>query len=196
MSGQGVPEPDHVAPLNALARRIAAAHGEAPLFDPAGGGTRARILLMLETPGPARGSDPAVPRVVSQFNATGTARNLRRFFAEAGIEAADVVIWNAVPFLIHAPGARNRPPKAAERAAGLPWIEPLLDLLPDLAVAVLSGRVARGARAAIEALRPNLAILEMPHPSPTFVVTDPAIAPTMIATCRAAKRLAENGMQD
>jgi uracil-DNA glycosylase len=192
MSAEPAPEPAHVAPLNALARRIAAAHGQAPLFDPAGGGTGARILLMLETPGPAGKREAGEPRVVSQFNATGTARNLRRFFAESRIEPAEVVIWNAVPFIIHAPGARNRAPKAAERAAGLLWIEPLLALLPELRVAILSGRVARAARVTIEAARPGLPILEMPHPSPTYVVTDPAIAPAMIATCREAKRLAES----
>ena len=168
----------HVAPLNALARQIAARHGAAPLFDPRDGGITARLLLLLETPG-LRGG--AGPRLVSRDNPSGTARNLRRFFAEAGLDRAESVLWNAVPFLIHAPGARNRPPNAAERAAGRLWLPPLLNRLPRLAVVVLSGRVAGACRPAIEALRPALPVLEMAHPSPVYVVTNPAIAQASIA---------------
>ena len=62
------------------------------------------MLLLLETPG------PAVTRTgfVSRDSATGTAANLFRFLAEAGIPRADTLIWNVVPWVIHAPGALNR----------------------------------------------------------------------------------------
>lgn len=172
----------HVAKLNALAGRIAAEHGSAPFFDPLSGGQDARLLLLLETPGTQAG--PA--RFVSQDNATGTGRNLRRFLSEADIGRDDLVIWNAVPFVIHAEGARNRAPTKAEAEAGRQWLEPLLHLLPALRAVVLSGRFARGCRGEIETLRPDLAIFEMPHPSPVFVVTDPAIAPGIVEVLRRA----------
>jgi uracil-DNA glycosylase len=176
----------HVAPLNALARRIAAGHGAAPLFDPLGGGTAAPILLLLETPGTRIG--PA--RFVSEDNATGTGRNLRRFLREAGIGRRDVVIWNAVPFVIHAAGARNRAPTRAEAAAGLEWLPPLLDLLPDLKAAVMAGRFAKACRPDLERLRPALPLFEMPHPSPVYVVTKPTIAPGIVAVLREAREAA------
>jgi hypothetical protein len=64
-----------------------------PGFDPADGGADARLLLLLETPGP--GGDG--PRLVSRDNPTGTARNLTRFLADAGIARVDTLLWNAVP---------------------------------------------------------------------------------------------------
>nr|WP_246191150.1 uracil-DNA glycosylase family protein [Aureimonas leprariae] len=177
----------HVAGLNALARRIAAEHGAAPFFDPLGGGAEASILLLLETPGTRIG--PA--RFVSQDNATGTGRNLRRFFGEAGIGRRDVVIWNAVPFIIHAEGARNRAPTRGEAAAGMRWLPPLLDLLPNLKAAVMAGRFAKRCRPELERLRPGLPLFEMPHPSPVYVVTKPTIAPGIVATLREAREAAE-----
>ncbi len=76
---------------------------------------------------------------MSRDNPTGTAANLRRFFDAAEIARRDSVIWNAVPWVIHAPDARNRPPRRAEAMLGLLELPPLLDLLPRLAVVVLAG---------------------------------------------------------
>ena len=68
--------------LAAYLDRVRAAHGEVPGFDPAGPGAGARLLILLETPGPRIG----LTGVVSLANPAGTARNLRRFLAEAGID--------------------------------------------------------------------------------------------------------------
>jgi uracil-DNA glycosylase len=162
----------HIAPIRALAARIAAERGApVPVPDPLDGGVAARMLLLLETPG------PAVLRTgfVTRDSANGTAANLFRFLAEAGIARADTLIWNAVPWLIHAAGARNRAPRQAEVAAAAPYLAPLLDLLPRLAVAVLAGRFAAGAAPAIAALRPDLPVIRVPHPSPTYVCTSPEV---------------------
>ncbi len=158
-------------PLNGFAASLRDRHGAVPDFDPFDGGTAARLLLLLETPGP--GTAPT--RFVSRDNPTGTAANLRRFFAAAGIARRDCVIWNAVPWIIHAPAARNRPPRRAEVKRGLLEVPPLLELLPRLAVVVLAGRVAGEAEASLAATRPDLPILLMPHPSPTIVCTSPTI---------------------
>ncbi|MCJ2066563.1 uracil-DNA glycosylase [Methylobacterium sp. J-088] len=166
----------HIAPIRALAARISAERGApVPVPDPLDGGVGARMLLLLETPG------PAVLRTgfVTRDSANGTAANLFRFLAEAGLSRADTLIWNAVPWLIHAEGALNRAPRRAEVVAAAPYLAPLLDLLPHLAVAVLAGRYAGDAAPAITALRPRLPIIRIPHPSPTYVCTAPEV-PTRI----------------
>jgi len=163
----------HIAPIRALARRIAGAQGaEVPDPDPLDGGVEARLLLLLETPGPSiRGTG-----FVSRDNPTGTAANLFRFLAEAGIARRDTLIWNTIPWVIHAPGARNRAPRRSEVRQALPGLAPLLAGLPRLGVVVLSGRVAGLARPALEALRPDLRLVAIPHPSPTYVCTSPTVA--------------------
>jgi uracil-DNA glycosylase len=161
----------HLEPIRALARRIAHERDvPVPEPDPLDGGTAARLLLLLETPGP-RGTG-----FVSRDNPTGTAANLFRFLAEAGIARADTLIWNAVPWVIHAPGARNRAPRRTEIAAAGPYLEPLIACLPRLAVVVLAGRVAGLSRPALAILRPGLPVIAVPHPSPTYVCTAPLVA--------------------
>ncbi len=162
--------------LNRFAASLRERHGVVPDFDPLDGGPAARLLLVLETPGP--GTAPM--RFVSRDNLTGTAANLRRFLDAAGIARRDSVIWNAVPWIIHASHARNRPPRRAEKTLGLVELPPLLQLLPRLAVVVLAGRVAADAEPLIATARPGLPVLLMPHPSPTIVCTSPAI-PASIA---------------
>lgn len=161
----------HVAAFGRYVAELRTRHGDVPDVDPADAGAGARLLLLLETPGP--GAAPL--RFVSRDNPTGTAANIRRFAGEAGIARADTVIWNAVPWVIHAPGARNRAPRRGEVAAGLAELPGFLALLPRLAVAVLAGRVAAGARPVLAAARPSLVVIEMPHPSPVIVCTNPAI---------------------
>ncbi|MCC0805483.1 uracil-DNA glycosylase [Methylobacterium sp. W2] len=163
----------HVAPLRALARRIAAERSaEVPDPDPQDGGIEARLLLLLETPGPSIGRTG----FVSRDNPTGTAANLFRFMAEAGIARRDSLIWNAVPWVIHAPGALNRAPRKAEIASAAAYLAPLIDLLPFLAVVVLAGRVAGLSHEPLLRLRPEIPVLAIPHPSPTFVCTSPLVA--------------------
>lgn len=159
-------------------RSLAGGAGPVPRFDPADGGAGARLLLLLETPGAAVNAW----HVVSRDHPTGTARNLTRFLAEAGIARADTILWNAVPWIVHAPGKRNRPLRRAEIARGLAELPPFLALLPRLEVAVLAGRVAGEARAAVAAARPDVAVLAMPHPSPTFVCTSPQVPRRIAAT--------------
>jgi hypothetical protein len=162
-----------IAPIRALARQIAEAHGaEVPDPDPLDGGVEARLLILLETPGPSiRGTG-----FVSRDNPTGTAANLFRFLAEAGIARRDTLLWNTIPWVIHAPGALNRAPRRAEVRQALPCLAPLLARLPRLRVVVLSGRVAGLARGELAALRPDLPAIAVPHPSPTYVCTAPSVA--------------------
>ena len=104
-----------MAPLLELVARIRAERGQTPFPDPLDGGAEARFLLLLETPGPSI----ARTGFVSRDNVNGTAVNLWRFLRAAGIPRQCTLIWNVVPYVIHAPGARNRAPKPAEAAAGI-----------------------------------------------------------------------------
>ena len=169
---QALRDAPHIAPLRALARRIAAERdAPVPDPDPLDGGVDARLLLLLETPG------PRVLRTgfVTRDSANGTAANLFRFLAEAGIARRDTLIWNAVPWVIHAPGALNRAPRRAEAKAAEPYLAPLLALLPELAVAVLAGRFAGECAPALASLSPGLPVIAIPHPSPTYVCTSPQV---------------------
>ena len=160
------------APLEDYRRMIAARYGNTPHVDPLDGGTEARVLLLLETPGP-RGP---MPRFVSCDNPTGTARNLTRFLAQAGIERRRIVRWTAVPWIIHPEGARNRAPCSAEITEGLALLPGLLDRLPHLRGVILAGRVAQRAEPYLAQARSTLARVCMPHPSPTYVNTAPTVA--------------------
>lgn len=170
----------HMAPLAAYAAGLRATHGEVPDPDPADGGVKARMLLLLETPGPRIGRTG----MVSADNASGTGRNLRRWTEEAGLDRKDRVIWNAVPWVVHA-GGPNRALRAPEIREGLALLPGFVALLPRLEVAVLAGRIAGMARPVLEAARPGLMLLTMPHPSPTIVCTSPEI-PTRIRAALAA----------
>lgn len=164
-------EARHLAPLRRLVADLRAEHGRVPDPDPFDGGAAARLLLLLESPGPSIGRTG----FVSRDNPTGTARNLKRFLDEAKIAREDTLVWNAVPWVIHAEGALNRAPRAGEIKAGVAALPALLALLPRLEVAVLAGRVAARARPAIASACPWLPVVAMPHPSPTYVVTSPAV---------------------
>ena len=170
-------EARHIAPLRPFLEALRSEHGEVPDPDPLDGGAEARLLLLLETPGPRVRSSG----IVSRDNPSGTGRNLAAMLAEAGIARSDTLIWNAVPWVIHEPGAINRAPRRSEIRAGIACLPPLIAMLPRLAVVVLSGRVAAEAEPIVKALRPELPVMTMPHPSPTIQCTSPAIP----ARCRA-----------
>ncbi len=175
----------HMQALQRYREELATLHGSVPHFDPDDGGDDARVLLLLETPGPRGGA----VRFVSRDNPTGTARNLARFCEAAGLGRDETVLWNVVPWLIHAPGARNRAPTPAETAAGLALVPSLVALLPRLRIVVLCGRAAGLAEPAVATYDPALHVLRMPHPSPVYVCTDRRIAQHIVGVLTEAKQL-------
>ena len=178
-----------MASIESYRAALAIRHGDVPHFDPFDGGADAACLMLLETPGPRAGAT----RFVSRDNATATARNITCFCAAAGLDRRDMILWNAVPWVIHADGARNRAPTRAETDAGLALLAGLLERLQHLRVAVLAGRVAGRAAAIVMRTKPNVAVLRMPHPSPIYVNTSPEIAPGIVATLRTAASLVADG---
>lgn len=158
----------HVAPIRSLAARIRRdTCRPVPEPDPLDGGAEAALLLLLETPGPRMMQSG----IVSRDQPSGTGANLRRFLDAAQIPRRETLIWNAIPWVIHEPGARNRAPRVTELRAALTWLPPLVEAMPKLRIAVLAGRFAAAAEQTLHAARPHLLLRTMPHPSPTFVCT-------------------------
>jgi len=173
----------HIAPLEIWREGLVGAGHPVPHFDPFDGGINARLLLLLETPGPG----PDRTRFVSRDNPSGTARNLRRYLEAAGIGRNDIVQWNCVPWIVHAPGARNRALRRAEIAEGLATLPGLLAKLPCVRVCILAGRVAAGAEALIKEARPDVSIITMPHPSPANVCNSPDVGQRIASALVAAR---------
>ena len=148
----------HVAPLAAFAAGLRG-QGEVPDVDPLDGGAGARMLLLLEKPGPKTSPARGGSGFVSADNDDPTAAASWAFFQEAGIARRDRVIWNTVPWWN---GTIRFTP--AERRAGLETLPAFLGLLPRLEVAVLVGRQAQSARPILEgrAVRVHASA----HPSP------------------------------
>lgn len=161
----------HLLPLEAWRQTLLVDGQPVPHFDPADGGINARLLLLLETPGPG----PDRTRFVSRDNTSGTARKLRRYLDEAGIDRRDMLLWNTVPWIMHVPGVRNRALRKCEIERGLATLPGLLTQLPKLKVCLLAGRVAAKAEHLVSTSDPSITIITMPHPSPANVCTSPKV---------------------
>lgn len=163
-----------VRPLNAWADDVARRAGQPtglPRFDPDAGGTKARALFLLESPGQrAVHSDHGLVKpgsgLISQDNDDQTAENMWRARKAAGIEYRDVCSWNVVPWYI-GEANRNATPTADELRRALPYLTELLALLPRLVVVVPMGRVAQRQWYTHLARRPSdLVTIPAFHPSP------------------------------
>ena len=147
----------HVGPLAAYAADLRRAEPAAvvPDVDPCDGGTGARILFLMEKPGPGA----AASGFISRDNDDPTAEAAWRFLREADIPRRDVLFWNTAPWW-------NGTIRftAAERRRGLEALPGMLDRLPRLRAAVAVGRQAERA-SAILASR-GLTLFASAHPSP------------------------------
>ncbi|WP_210526244.1 uracil-DNA glycosylase family protein [Rubellimicrobium arenae] len=143
------------APLAAHVRALRTRlEGLVPDMDPLDGGTAARVLLLLEKPGP----QAARTGFVSRDNPSPTSAAIRAFLDQAGLARRDTLIWNSIPAwngTIRVTGA--------ELARGAAELPPLLSLLPRLDTVILVGRRAQR----LEGLLPApLRVLASAHPSP------------------------------
>lgn len=129
------PLTDHLASVRD--RRQGEEH-QTPYFDPCDGGINARVLFLLEAPGPqAVGSG-----FVSRNNPDPTARNMWHLMQDAGIPRSDTLIWNIVPWYVGERG-HIRPVTREDIRQALPYLAELLQLLPYLQLIVLVGRKAQ-----------------------------------------------------
>ncbi len=169
----------HIAPLTQFVRRLRSQRGggeSVPWFDPDEGGVGARILLLLEAPGP-RATGPGGPRpaaegsgFISCDNNDQTAANLWALLDQAGVDRREIVTWNIVPWYV-GDGTAIRPVSVADLEEARPALRELLSLLPEVRVVVLLGRKAA---AGWQRAGTDLPTIEAPHPSPQAVNPRPA----------------------
>ena len=156
----------HMAPLAAYADALRD-RGEVPDADPLDGGAGARLLMLLEKPGPGTSPARGGSGFVSADNDDPTAAATWAFARAAGIERHERVIWNTVPWWNGTIAFTT-----AERRAGIAVLKGWLDLLPRLEVVVLVGRQAQRARPALEGL--PVRVFASAHPSPQVRAANPA----------------------
>ncbi|SDG32573.1 Uracil-DNA glycosylase [Microbacterium sp. 77mftsu3.1] len=140
-----------------------------PHFDPAEAGADARVLFVLEAPGPMTNAASGNARPGSGFisvdNDDATAANLWNARDTAGLHG-DFLAWNIVPWYL---GPASVKPTTAEVAEGANALVEVMQLLPRLEIVVLSGRFAqKGWLANIEQSphRPAVRTVETWHPGP------------------------------
>ena len=134
----------HVAFLSAYVRKLRKLkRGEVPDFDPLDGGAEARILFLLEKPGPmtAENGKRAGSGFISRNNDDATAAATCDFMRMAGIPRKMTVTWNIIPWW-----NGTRKVTASEVREGAECVKELIGLLPKLRAVVMVGVKAARAR--------------------------------------------------
>jgi hypothetical protein len=128
----------HIAPVNTLvdALRADTRRGWAPYVAPLYGGIDAKLVSLSRDPGPMTREGEGSGFLCVE-NDDPSAEAMANYYGEVGIDAADVIAWNAYPWYI------NRAPNASELNAGIGPLKQLLELLPDLRVVMLHGVTAQ-----------------------------------------------------
>jgi uracil-DNA glycosylase len=174
-----------IAPLSDYVRELRASHPDAgiPWFDPTEAGTEARILFLLEAPGPRA----IASGFISADNNDGTAENMWRLEREAGIDRRrDKVSWNVIPWYIGS-ASGIRAARTSDIVEARDALARLISLLPELRVVVLFGKAAAEAW---DALCLNLPTVRAPHPSATNLNTRPEYRQAVLRALRDARRIA------
>ena len=128
----------HIAPINALVDDLLRDDVDlcAPYVAPMYGGVNARLLSVLRDPGPKTNTEHGGSGFLCMENDDATAERISGLFSDAGIDARDIVPWNAYPWYI------NTAPRAAQLEAGVDPLYRLIQLLPGLRVVMLHGESA------------------------------------------------------
>ena len=172
----------HVGPLMGLVRDLRSRGLDVPNVDPNDGGVNAKVLILLETPGPKA----VTSRFVSRDNSHPSARNLGRVLDDARLARADVVLWNVVPQCVSTT-EQNRNVCAAEVRDALPALQAFIDQLPKLAVVVFCGRSSQRASNHVE-LPSRVQVLKTFHPG-GMAYNRPTYRADIHATFEKARRL-------
>lgn len=125
----------HIAPVNRFVDQLREREW-APYVAPIHGGVDARVLSILRDPGP-KTRDGEGSGFLSTENDDPTAERQGQLLATVGLDAADILPWNAYPWYI------NRAPRAAELELGVKPILDLIDMLPKLRAVLLQGGSAK-----------------------------------------------------
>jgi uracil-DNA glycosylase len=147
----------HVAPLTMLVEGMRARGLRVPDVDPNDGGTRARALFLMETPGPKA----VTSGFVSRDNPDQSAGNMAKSLIDARFAREDVVLWNVLPWCISTE-EKSRNPTTAELWEARSDTEEFIAALPKLRVIVFCGRKAQRARKFIR-VPPTVGVIETFH---------------------------------
>lgn len=129
----------HIAPLEVYRERLQKELSMGiPHFDPLDGGIDARMLIVLETPGPRAVST----NFVSRNNPDPTAKNLFNTCASLDIRRQDTIIWNIAPWFISTE-TQSKNARDEDARRGIPLLLRLLAMLPNLSEVVLCGGKAK-----------------------------------------------------
>lgn len=157
-----------LTPLRDYVRDLSTRGRQVPAFDPDDAGTDARVLFVLEAPGPmseaTKGSG-----FLSADNNDATAANFWLARKDADL-VAGALHTNICPWYL---GAASVKPNPVELADGSIQLRYLLGLLPALQVVVLCGEYARrGWRTYTAGLidGPGPVVIETHHPSPQGLI--------------------------
>jgi len=170
----------HIA---SLTRQVQCYHDKGvdmPWIDPADGGVKARMLILLQSP--AR-SD-LTPRFVSLDNPCPSQQNLQRFLKQTGIKRKDIILWNTMPWLTLS--GKKLSPTRNNITKGVGILKSLMPLLKNLTVVVLAGSAASQTRSFFEREYPHLTLLTMPHPSPLSLCRSPSVTEAIKTTLHQA----------
>jgi uracil-DNA glycosylase len=165
----------NVAPLNNWVRELRNRLGSnaiIPWFDPWDGGCEAKILWLLEAPGPKATRERGGSGFISCNNNDGTAQNTWETREEAGVSRELVVHWNVIPYYLGS-STKIRAHDPNDIAAVGPLLTELLNLLPHLQVVILGGKAAHKVWRGFAPRDSKMQIIECPHPSPTNLNTRP-----------------------
>lgn len=152
----------HMAPLSSYlegVRRRLGPEYHIPAFDPCDGGIHARLLFLLEAPGP----QAVASSFISRNNPDQTARNMNQLFRDADIARKDTVLWNIVPWYV-GDGRKIRPVSREDIQEAVPFLKTLVSLLTNLRGIVLVGKKAQSARSELVSLT-DVTLFETHHPS-------------------------------
>jgi len=153
----------HIAPINMFVDELCgdSERGWAPYVAPIYGGVNARLLSVLRDPGPKTQVNGGSGFLCLE-NDDATAETIGRFFAAAGLDACDILPWNAYPWYI------NRAPNATELVTGVEPLKRIIDLLPSLRVVMLHGGSAHNGWKRLMRRYPNLVAVRKLHVTATY----------------------------
>lgn len=127
----------HMKEIQSYLEELRSRHvGSVPNFDPLDGGKNARILFLLEKPGPKAFKSG----FISRDNNDSTAEAILNFMTQAQIPRGETLLWNVVP-------SWNGTTKVTgpELEFGMGCLNQLVELLPRLRSIVFVGRKAQRA---------------------------------------------------
>ncbi|PIG95932.1 hypothetical protein AMD26_019060 [Deinococcus sp. UR1] len=182
----------HHAPLTAFIETLRAqvqGRGlDVPHLDPLGSGIHARILYLLEAPGPMAAQVHGGSGFISMDNNDQTAQSVFQLTEQAGVNRAWVLPWNIVPWYV-GDGNRIRPVRPAEVLEGRTHLRNLVKLLPDLRVVVTLGQPAAQGWGPLATEFPSVTTLSTWHPSGRALNPHPDRRAHVLATLELAQQL-------